>query len=78
MNRQASNAFLRDQIRVASAKLHDKLIEEGITFDTIADFDEDDIQSLCASIRHPGGQIQYANGEIVRDDGIAMPYLVEK
>jgi hypothetical protein len=78
MNRQASNAFLRDQMNVASIELRDKLIEEGVTFDSIAHFDEDDIQSLCASVRRPGGQIQDANGDRVRNDGIAVPYLVEK
>mmetsp|Transcript_14965 Transcript_14965/g.28161 ORF Transcript_14965/g.28161 Transcript_14965/m.28161 type:complete len:194 (-) Transcript_14965:5105-5686(-) len=78
MNRQASNTFLREQINVASAELREKLIDEGVAFDTIADFDEDDIQSLCASIRRPGGQIQDANGDRVRNVGIAVPYLVEK
>lgn len=78
MNRQASNAFLRDQINVANAELRDKLIDEGVTFNSIADFDEEDIQSLCASVRRPGGQIEDANGERVRNDGIAVPYLVEK
>jgi hypothetical protein len=78
MNRQASNAFLRDQINVSSAEVRDKLIDEGVTFDSIADFDEDDIQSLCASVRRPGGQVQDANGDRVCNDGIAVPYLVEK
>jgi hypothetical protein len=43
MNRQASITFLHDQIMVADDTLRSKLVDEGITFDSIADFDEEDI-----------------------------------
>jgi hypothetical protein len=78
MNRQASITFLRDQIMVADDTLRSKLVDEGITFDSIADFDEEDIQSLCASVRRPGGQVLNQDGTVTRNDGVAVPYLVEK
>jgi len=78
MNRQVSIAFLRDQIGVTNAQLRNKLIDEGIAYDTIADFVEEDIQSLCSSVRRPGGQVTDAQGNQVRDAGIAVPFLVEK
>lgn len=78
MNRQVSIAFLRDQIGVSNAQLRNKLLDEGVAYDTIADFVEEDIQSLCSSVRRPGGQITDAQGNQVRDAGIAVPFLVEK
>lgn len=78
MNRQASITFLRDQIMVTDDPLRSKLIDEGITFESIADFVEEDIQSLCASIRRPGGQVVNPDGSVTRNEGVAVPYLIEK
>lgn len=70
MNRQVSVAFLRDQIGVTNAQLRNKLIDEGVAYDTIADFVEEDIQSLCSSVRRPGGQVTDDQGNQVRNAGI--------
>jgi hypothetical protein len=78
MNCQASITFLCDQIMISDDTLRSKLVDEGITFDPIADFDEEDIQSLCASVHRPDGQVINQDGTVTRNDGVAVPYLVEK
>ena len=79
--------FLREVIGIADSPVpelgarREAVREEGLeTISDLADFDEDDVKILCASVRKPGGTVTDPHDEMRRipNPGFSIPAIAEK
>ena len=86
-NAAQMRTYLRDIIGIADSPAPDlaarreAVREEGLeTITDLADFDEEDIKILCASVRKPGGTIGDPNDNTRRipNPGFSIPAIAEK
>ena len=75
-----SNAFLRylrDEIKAGTGEKSQAIYDSGISdLDAFADFDQNDIVTLCATLRRPGGTVTVAGTEIP-DRGVSVSPVCE-
>ena len=83
----AMRNFLGGIIGIADstgANVHDRrdaVRDEGMeTIDDLAEFDEEDVKNLCASVRKPGGMIEDPNNATkqIANPGHSIPAIAEK
>ena len=69
--------YLQNVIGLTDAAQANAVIDEGITnLEDLADFEEDDIKTLCSSVRRPGGMI-LLGGNPVANPGHNIPAICE-
>ncbi len=75
---QQLRTYLNDVVGLADNFRSEAVMLEGIdSFDALADFSDDDIKTVCNSVRKPGGVLVMPNGNVAPNPGINIPAICE-
>lgn len=73
--------YLDNVIGLNTADQINAVIAEGLdNFDVLADFEADEVKTLCATVRSPGGVVQIQgnnNNQVIRNPGHQIPTISE-